>query len=524
MKNTLLSALLGYLILFLCGCANVVSPQGGPRDYIAPQVIEAYPPNQAVNIRPERITLKFNELVGLNDFNQEIQINPYLDPKQLKASAKGKTIQIDFNQALQPLTTYHINFGKSITDLTEKNPLSYEYTFSTGPKLDTLEITGTALSNLDHQPLAHATVGLYPLTDTLDVSTQKAQYYTQTNTQGTFKFQNLNNQAFKLIAFQDLNKNLRPDALTEVIGFVKEPIRATVPKHHQLYLFREDTRTFTLKRPLNMGHVVDLPFSKGLSSYTLRTPSVHHYINTSNTLRIYPSGPLSELSLVAFDSSGTKIDTTLQLPAPSLLAPAQNIALIPKTMYQGNPPFKGIELTSQYLIKQINTEHIALLSKGDTLPYSSSTRPYTISPDRLKLSFPSDDQIDTLTLLLKAGSILFETGQTNIPLQALYHPINPESFGSLSGSVNTQQPHYIMSLTGPQETIHTHHALSTSFSYTHLSPGTYTLKILIDTNANGRYDSGNLEHNELPETYYIYPQPIVVKANWEQGNINITLE
>ena len=55
----------------------------------------------------------------------------------------------------------------------------------------------------------------------------------------------------------------------------------------------------------------------------------------------------------------------------------------------------------------------------------------------------------------------------------------------------------------------------TSVVYTNLKPGTYRLKAFIDENANGKWDTGNLSRNILPERVLFYEKEITVRANWE---------
>ena len=48
-----------------------------------------------------------------------------------------------------------------------------------------------------------------------------------------------------------------------------------------------------------------------------------------------------------------------------------------------------------------------------------------------------------------------------------------------------------------------------------LPKGNYKLRIIFDKNKNGRWDTGNYLRDEQPEKIIIYPQPIIVKPNWQ---------
>ena len=53
----------------------------------------------------------------------------------------------------------------------------------------------------------------------------------------------------------------------------------------------------------------------------------------------------------------------------------------------------------------------------------------------------------------------------------------------------------------------------TIFEY--LRPGDYYLRMFIDTNGNGVWDTGDLLTKRQPEEVYYYPTKFTLKANWE---------
>jgi len=48
-----------------------------------------------------------------------------------------------------------------------------------------------------------------------------------------------------------------------------------------------------------------------------------------------------------------------------------------------------------------------------------------------------------------------------------------------------------------------------------LNPGTYRLKVFIDSNGNNEWDTGNLKEMKQPETVIFYPKALEVKSGWE---------
>ena len=48
-------------------------------------------------------------------------------------------------------------------------------------------------------------------------------------------------------------------------------------------------------------------------------------------------------------------------------------------------------------------------------------------------------------------------------------------------------------------------------------PGSYRVRMVLDTNGNGRWDTGSLREDDLPEQVLHYPDPVQVRAAWEIG-------
>lgn len=49
----------------------------------------------------------------------------------------------------------------------------------------------------------------------------------------------------------------------------------------------------------------------------------------------------------------------------------------------------------------------------------------------------------------------------------------------------------------------------------YIMPGTYYLRLFIDANGNGKWDTGDFAKNREPETVYYFPEKIVLRVNWD---------
>ncbi|MGZ3880067.1 MAG: Ig-like domain-containing protein [Flavisolibacter sp.] len=189
------------------GCANMIPPSGGPRDSIPPEFINAIPHDSTVNFKGDRIVLTFNEeLDDPKDPRNNIIFTPSFDVDPV-VTTKGKTVTVKFKDTtLRPNTTYVINFGNSIVDLTEGNPVkNFTYTFSTGPYLDSLEISGKVLlaeGGID----TTLNMALYRDRRDSSIITKNPQYVVRLDRNGNFRFRNLPKDTFAIYAFGGGNR------------------------------------------------------------------------------------------------------------------------------------------------------------------------------------------------------------------------------------------------------------------------------------------------------------------------------
>lgn len=125
-------------------CASIAQPQGGPRDSLPPLIVSTAPQQRAVDFKGKRIVLNFNEYIVLRDQQKEFLLSPpNLNGSKPALTVKGRSVQVDFAEQPDSNTTYRLDFGRSIADNNEGNRLGdYAFIFSTGPKLDTLMMSG----------------------------------------------------------------------------------------------------------------------------------------------------------------------------------------------------------------------------------------------------------------------------------------------------------------------------------------------------------------------------------------------
>ena len=128
-------------------CANTTTPpSGGPKDTIPPVIVglNPLPGTVDVPVHGARITFTFNEYVTVKD-PKSIFLSPPLS-KPPKYRIRGKSLVVYFEEDLQPNTTYTLDLTNAVADNNEGNMFpGYTMTFSTGPRIDSMVVTGTVL-------------------------------------------------------------------------------------------------------------------------------------------------------------------------------------------------------------------------------------------------------------------------------------------------------------------------------------------------------------------------------------------
>ena len=108
MKRILLFSLLVFSIsqitVLNTGCANIIPPQGGPRDSIPPVLLKATPGDSTRNFTGNKITFTFDEFIELQDIQGNINVSP--SPKINPAvDYKLNTVTVKLKDSLESNTT-----------------------------------------------------------------------------------------------------------------------------------------------------------------------------------------------------------------------------------------------------------------------------------------------------------------------------------------------------------------------------------------------------------------------------------
>lgn len=228
------------IALTVIGCARMGSPDGGWYDDDPPRVLGSIPADKATGVKTKKITIYFDEYIKLADATQNVIVSPpQIEVPDIQA--KGKKIVVELKDTLQPNMTYTIDFSDAISDNNEDNPMgNYTFTFSTGEKTDTLEVSGTVLSAENLDPVSGILVGLYDdLADSV-FRTKPLLRVSRTDANGHFVIKGVAEGEYRIYALQDADGNYKFTQKSEMIAFSHETYKPYVkPDMRQDTIWRD---------------------------------------------------------------------------------------------------------------------------------------------------------------------------------------------------------------------------------------------------------------------------------------------
>lgn len=236
-----MSSLLLYLLAV--ACATPAAPTGGPKDTRPPKLNEkSYStPNGITNFPYQRVILSFDEWVKLQGASQKVIISPPLRDKPT-IKVRNKSVVVSWKEPLKDSTTYLIQFGESVQDITEGNAVkNLQLVFSTGAFLDSLTCSGEVVLAETREPAVDTWVMLYRnLADSVPL-TQKPYYFTQTDASGRFNFKYLRGGRYQIIALSEKSNDYIYNSPRELIGFLDSTfsITDTLQPYLRLSIFQE---------------------------------------------------------------------------------------------------------------------------------------------------------------------------------------------------------------------------------------------------------------------------------------------
>lgn len=526
MKKTYLYLLGGTLLLLWAACARVGSPTGGEQDKTPPKVVKTIPPNESVNFTGNRIRIYFDEFVTLRDIRKQLIISPPLAyfPEITPSGNASKYINIKILDTLRPNTTYTFNFGKSIQDNNEGNPLSfYTYTFSTGNTIDSLTLKGSIKDALRPKAENFVNVMLYEMGEKYSDSVvykQRPIYVVNTlDSLTTFELSHLKAGKYMLVGMKDKDNNYLFDPKTDKIGFHPTPITIPTDSSYTLSLFKEVPQT-QASRPFQSGEQrisIGYQGEKDSIQVTPLPPS------PTNWKWVIEKEPTKDTLWLWYHP---KVEDSLKLIVESNRADTTKVNLrkMKPEKWKITPEFKGISPTEEEIVLSSNTPIRAFNKEAIKLIVAKDSTEVGFEP-----IFTANTSQITFKVKVKEGEkYLFKAfnafenffGQKSDTLQESFSAKKAEDFGSLKLTFkdNVSLP-FIIELTDKdaKKVLYEQYVEQTSptYNFPFVKAGNYRLRVIEDRNRNKKWDTGNFLGRLLPEPVHYFAKEIELRANWE---------
>lgn len=518
------------LLLLCVQCAKKGMPEGGPEDEEPPKFLRANPENYNTNFSADEIRIFFNEYIKLEDARQQIVISPPIEPRPsiMPMGTARKDVMIENLDSLQENTTYTINFGKSIVDNNEGNPLPYfKYVFSTGDYLDSLSVSGTVKDAYLKAPAEFISIFLYPVDSTFSdslVYKETPRYITYTlDSSVNFKLENLKEGTYQMLAIEDKNDNYQFNPKNEKIAFLEDYITLPTDSTYQLTLFKENL-PFEPKRPkLLKGNQILFGYEgkKGVDSVKidLLTPKPAGYksriVKDSKTDTLYYWYNIKpETDSLSFEVISPQRRDTLF----TKIAEADRDSLRVTAEPAGSIEFaQDFKLKANTPITSFDEDFITIRDKDSVLV------PFTTEMRRLEneiiISFEKEESAKYQVLTLPgAVTDLFE--ETNDTIRQSLSTKAYSEYGSIILRLqNVKKYPILVQLSNEKGELQTEKVSNgeNSFHFKFLKPAKYLIRVIFDENNNGKWDTGNYLEKRKPEEIQYYNDTIQVRSNWDMN-------
>ena len=575
------------LLTVIYSCANIGSPNGGPYDETPPKFVSSTPVPNQINYTGKKIEILFDELIQIEKPSENVIITPPQMELPVIRSA-GKKAVIELKDTLKPNTTYTIDFTNSISDNNEKNVFeNFSFAFSTGDIIDTLEVSGVLLNAENLEPMPGITIGLHNnLEDSAFVKLPFVRT-SRTNDKGQFTIRNITPGTYHIFALNDVNRDYKFDQPGEDIAFLDSVIVPSFelttrqdttwkdsltidtirtvgytrffPDNIELRLFKEkferqymvkperpDEKYFTLRFNTKLDTVpvpVPINFTPEDSTWyfvqqTEGGAAVNYWLADStvwkqDTLQVQVSYPKSDSLNILRPQTDTVQLVLRRRPAEKKKKkmkdePDPIVFLGLQVDAPGSMDlFDTISVTFNEPVLDINKEMFFLDQKIDTVwntvdfdffPDSTNSLNYFI---RRPWKYGEEYRIE-----VDSAAIHSLYGKWNDFFTGEFKIKKEDEYGYLYLNINgVDTTAFVELLSTGDAPVRKAKVKDGGVLFMDLKPDKYYARIVIDTNDNGVWDTGNYIEKRQPEEVYYSPKMYEIMQNWqveETWNVNST--
>ncbi len=527
MKKIVFLFLLNVLLL---SCARVGSPVGGVKDTIAPQVVHTNIDTTRVNVPRDikELRIDFDEYIQLKDINKNLIISPPLKKitKILPSGMANKYVLITWSDTLQANTTYNFNFGNAIVDNNEGNALQYyNFAFSTGEKIDDFYVSGELKSLIAETEAKSAetnlVVGLYKAEDSVSYR-QKPYYITKADPDGYYELNYLSPGKYRILAFEDTNSNSVYDPGKEKVGFQKDTLildKSISGLNLNLYPSRKAQKYADMKEVPggilmtfegNPTEVKVLSITEKLQDYKV----IHH--PKSDSVNIWFDAKKNNLGLASSENLKFSYDDGLKQDTVSVFYRynAKNEMTVSNSKGNSLAPKDDFIITSNYFVDKIQPEKWTLVSDSISQEFTAKIGEKNPFEIHIQSDFKEGKQY-SLTVPKETVSSFYESLQKSYRFD--FETDKTENYGSLILTLENApaQNFWLQLLSASGNIAYSRLEKEPVLTFRSLKPGIYDVRILVDNNENGIWDSADLNSGEFAEDVFLFDKKVEIRPLWE---------
>lgn len=505
-------------------CAQVVPLSGGDKDILPPKEVESFPKNGTTNFTAKEIVIEFDEFIKTQNLNSQLIISPFMETSP-EVSVKNKKLIIELKDTLSPNTTYSLNFGNAIMDITENNPFpNYKYVFSTGKFIDSLSYSGTIINAEDLTPREKIYVLLYNQFEDSVPLKEKPRYIAITDKDGYFNITNIAEGKYKLFAINDINGNYLFDLPNEEIAFSNSLINITQNSSGNILKLFEEENTVQFivksehKKYGEFNVILNSPSDKinitPLNNDVPENWCVFEFNKTNDTLIFWikPNINLSELNLEI--SNNDSIIDTLDFTLIDKKKFVETTLMVNSNASGSFDLNRNIVLELNRPFAQFYPDSITFLK--DSIDITQQISLTEINKRKIQIEY---DVEENANYQIKIPPNTFEDiyGIKNDTISYQFKTKKLANYGTIELNIEPNFSNdYILQLRKNKKIIQQDFLQGkNSLSYKYLAPGNYDLKLIIDNNKDKGWTTGKYIDQLQPEKVIYYEKEITIKANWD---------
>lgn len=559
-KSKILKLIIASIIfVILAACANIQAPSGGPPDTTPPTILSNSPENLSTNFTEDKVVLEFSKYMNKTNVIENLFISPSINTEY---KWKGKKLIVEFDDELEPNTTYSLQLGTEYTDYYNNKPAkAYSVVFSTGSIIDTGSISG----KLYGEKVQGCFIFAYRIDkinpDTLNFADVVANYKVQVGSNGSFEITALADGVYRLIAVEDQFKDFKYDAGSDRFGASLSDVEVKNGKSAPIRLKingREDIQAPTIYTAEKMNsRRIDISLSEPIdfTSISKQTYVITDSLKTKSyeILESYPflvdSARIGlilkdnldeELNYLSFGEEMLLSDTLnhkvelkedrIKIKNKKEYSPAklEYSSIFPEDSSKRVDPRENIRLVSNYPIELDSNTLIQVFDMKDTILIDIDiTQKYSnfisikskadLKNDNTYLVkiFGINPKYDFIETISDTTFISFETDDLR-------------NYSDVSGVINSLPKipgnWYLLMSSKSGKLVYEQKLDTEEWSFRKVMAGEYKFEVYKDTDLNGRYSYGKSKPFEFAEEFFLLSKTINVRTGWDVEDVILEYE